>query len=252
MAKIFITGSADGLGQMAAKLLVQQGHQVVLHARNEERSKDVRILVPQAAQVVVADLSSIAAIIGLAREVNTLGPFDAIIHNAAVFKGVETKRSEDNLPMTFAINTLAPYILTCLIDKPKRLVYMSSDMHKGGDPHLTDLTNGTFQSTYSDTKLHDLILTMAVARKWPDVLVNAVHPGWVPTKMGGAGAPDDLDEGYLTQTWLAVSNDSEAKVSGRYFFHQKETDFLQVANDIMVQEQLLALCERISGIPFPS
>jgi NAD(P)-dependent dehydrogenase (short-subunit alcohol dehydrogenase family) len=252
MAKIFITGSADGLGQMAAKLLISQGHEVILHARNEERRRSAMAAVPDARNVLIADLSSMSETKRLAAEVNALGRFDAIIHNAAVYKGAEKELSKDGLPMLFAVNTLAPYILTCLIEIPDRVVYMSSDMHTGGDPTLSDLTNGRYNSTYSDTKLHDLLLAKAVARKWQDVYANAVHPGWVPTKMGGSNAPDNLQEGYQTQAWLAASNDVAAKVSGKYFFHQKETRYLPVADDIAVQEQLLDLCAKVSDIHFTS
>ena len=94
-----------------------------------------------------------------------------------------------------------------------------------GNPKLSDLNIETLRVrnsvTYSDSKLHDVILSMAVARKWPEVFSNALDPGWVPTKMGGAGAPDNLEEGFLTQAWLAVSNDKEAKVTGQYFYHRK-------------------------------
>jgi NAD(P)-dependent dehydrogenase (short-subunit alcohol dehydrogenase family) len=250
MAKIMITGSSDGLGLLAGQLLLSQEHEVVLHARNAGRAADALRAAPLAKHILIADLADIAAVKNLAEEVNALGRFDAIIHNAGVFKGAETARSADGLPLLFAVNTLAPYLLTCLIKKPKRLVYMSSDLHLGGDATLSDLMGGSLASTYSDTKLHDLMLCMAVARHWPEVYANAVHPGWVPTKMGGAGAPDNLTEGYQTQAWLAVSKDARAKVSGKYFFHQREARFLPIAADVTVQERLLRVCEQVSGVRF--
>jgi NAD(P)-dependent dehydrogenase (short-subunit alcohol dehydrogenase family) len=97
-----------------------------------------------------------------------------------------------------------------------------------------------------------MMLCMAVARHWSDVYANAVDPGWVPTKMGGHSAPDDLQKGYETQTWLAVSNDSRAKVSGRYFHHRIESRFNPQAGDVTLQERLLSLCQDLTGIPFPS
>ena len=95
------------------------------------------------------------------------------------------------------------------------------------------------------------MLTLAVTRKWPDVYSNAVDPGWVPTRMGGRNAPDDLEKGYETQSWLAVSNDKKATVSGRYFFHQKERPYNSIADDVSLQEKLLTLLEDITGVPFP-
>jgi NAD(P)-dependent dehydrogenase (short-subunit alcohol dehydrogenase family) len=179
----------------------------------------------------------------LAAEVSAFGRFDVIIHNAGVYRASGKE--------IFIVNTLAPYILTCLIQKPKRLIYLSSGMHTQGDPGLRNLSTEKGVS-YSDSKLHDLILALAVARKWPDVFSNAVDPGWVPTKMGGSGAPDDLDKGYETQAWLAVSEDKEAKVSGRYFYHQKEKIYLSAAGDASVQENFFLLCEGITGIRFPA
>ena len=104
---------------------------------------------------------------------------------------------------------------------------------------------------YSDSKLHNLILSMTVSRHWADVYSNAVDRGWVPTKMGGHGAPDNLEQGYQTQVWLAVSNDIEARVSGRYLHHKRQDDYLPVANDAKVQEKFLAMCEQVTGVHFP-
>jgi len=244
MARIFITGSSDGLGSMAAKLLADQGHNVVLHARNAERGRQAMEKVPEAENVLIGDLSTIEETKNLAEEVNALGHFDAIIHNAGVYQ-VSNKQ-------IFAVNTLSPYILTCLIQKSERLIYLSSGMHLHGDPGLKDLSHDTSLYDYSDSKLHVVILSMAVARKWPDVYSNAVNPGWVPTKMGGKSAPDDLEKGAETQAWLAVSNDKEAKVSGRYFYHKREKQFLREAAEPILQEKFLKLCEDISGISFPS
>jgi NAD(P)-dependent dehydrogenase (short-subunit alcohol dehydrogenase family) len=242
MARIFITGSADGLGQFTARQLVQQGHQVVLHARNKQRAKEALAHVPGAETALAADLSNTEEIKKLAADVNASGGFDAIIHNAGVYQVAH--------PIILTVNTIAPYILTCLIEPPKRLVYLSSGMHFSGDP-LKGLGNNSGIS-YSDSKLHDLILAKAVARKWGLVYANAVDPGWVPTKMGGAGAPDNLEQGFQTQVWLAVSNDPKAMVTGRYFHHQKEAKYQLMADDTAVQERFLELCAKMSGVSFPS
>jgi NAD(P)-dependent dehydrogenase (short-subunit alcohol dehydrogenase family) len=243
MARIFITGSADGLGQLAAKALIAQGHKVVLHARNEKRGQEALSKAPGAESIVTADLSSIDETKQLASKVNALGKFDAVIHNAGVYQAP----AED----IFAINTLAPYILTCLIQKPKRLIYLSSGMHLQGRPKLESFKTEINRITYSDSKLHVLMLCKAVARKWREVYANTLDPGWVPTKMGGRGAPDDLQKGYKTQVWLAVSSDEKAKVSGRYFYHQKESRHNPEADNSELQERFLSLCKDITGVSFP-
>jgi NAD(P)-dependent dehydrogenase (short-subunit alcohol dehydrogenase family) len=243
MARIFITGSADGLGQLAASALIAQGHEVVLHARNEKRSREALDKVPGAETVLTADLSNIEETKQLAAKVNALGDFDAVIHNAGVYRA----SAEEIL----TVNTLAPYILTCLIERPRRLIYLSSGMHLDGNAKLESLHTKVSRITYSDSKLHVLMLCFAVARKWPEVYANAVDPGWVPTKMGGASAPDNLQKGYETQVWLAVSADRHAKVSGRYFHHEKEARYNPEADDVELQERFLSSCEEISGVRFP-
>jgi len=243
MARIFITGSADGLGQLAAIELVRQGHQVVLHARNEKRAEEALAKVSGAETALSADLSNMEEVKQLATEVNSLGNFDAIIHNAGVYQVADS--------IILAVNTLAPYILTALIKPPQRLIYLSSGDHLNGDAALSGLHADPPRARYSDSKLHDLILAKVVARKWPNVYANALDPGWVPTKMGGRGAPDNLEQGFQTQVWLAVSNDPQALVSGRYFHHQREARYQLKADDAGVQEQLLTLCEKISGVKFP-
>ncbi len=256
MAHVFVTGSADGLGQMAARHMVEDGHRVVLHARNDKRAKEALAAVPGAETAVAGDLSSIAECKRIAEEVNALGAFDAVIHNAGVYLQPRRIPTVDGLPQVFAVNTLAPYVLTALIHKPKRLVYLSSGLHRSGDPSLKDLTwserKWNSSSAYADSKLYDVMLAFAVARKWPDVLSNAVDPGWVRTKMGGPGAPDDLDTGAETQAWLATSNDAEAMVSGEYFYHRKPRAAEASAQDERTQARLVAECAKISGVPLPA
>jgi NAD(P)-dependent dehydrogenase (short-subunit alcohol dehydrogenase family) len=244
LARIFITGSADGLGHLSAKLLVEQGHRLVLHARNAQRGHEAINKLPGAETCLTGDLSSIKETKELAGKINDLGTFDVVIHNAGVYQVPGSQ--------IFAVNTIAPYILTCLIQRPKRMIYLSSGMHLQGHPNFENLSKDTNRITYSDSKLHVLMLSKAVARKWPDVSSNTVDPGWVPTKMGGHGAPDDLQKGYETQVWLAASDDDNARVSGRYFYHQKERSYNPAANDVTLQEKLLTLCEAITGVSFPN
>lgn len=242
---------------MAAQLLVEQGHGVVLHARNEKRGQEALAAVPGAEAVVIGDLTSIAQTREVAEQVNGLGLFDAVIHNAAIgYREPRRIATEDGLPQVFAVNTLAPYILTALIKKPKRLVYLSSGLHRNGDASLKDLTweqrPWQGQQAYSDTKLHDVLLAFAIARRWPGVLSNALEPGWVPTKMGGAGAPDDLDEGHRTQVWLAVSDDPAATETGGYFYHMRPRKPNPATRDVERQEELVDACQRFSGIELPN
>ncbi len=253
MARIFITGSSDGLGRMAAQLLIEQGHRVVLHARNERRGEEALAAVPGAEAVVIGDLASIAQTRRVADQVNRLGSFDGVIHNAAVgYREPRRIATEDGLPHVFAINTLAPYILTALIERPKRLVYLSSGLHRSSDATLTDLAwvhrPWQGQQAYADTKLHDVLLAFAVARLWPDVLSNALEPGWVATKMGGQGAPDDLDAAHRTQVWLVTSDDPAATVTGEYFYHMRLRTPNPVSRDVERQQKLVDACQHLSGV----
>ena len=197
MSRVLITGSTEGLGLMAARPLADGGHAVTLHARNAARAQDARAALPGAADVIVGDLSSIAGMRQVAEQANSNGPHDAVIHNAGVGPGEPRRiRTDDGLAHVFAIDVLAPYLLTGLIQRPGRLVYLSSNMHFGGSPDLTDPQwehrgwNGS--QAYPDSKLFDVVLAFAVARLWTGILSNALNPGWAPTKMGGAGAPDDI------------------------------------------------------------
>ncbi|PWT74651.1 MAG: daunorubicin C-13 ketoreductase [Bacteroidetes bacterium] len=243
MSKIFITGSADGLGQLSATSLIKQGHEVVLHARSAERGREAVKKNPGAEAVLIGDLSNIQETKDLAGEVNKLGVFDAVIHNAGVYLAPSNE--------IFAVNVLAPYLLTSIIEKPKRLIYLTSGMHLQGHAKLSNVKTEMSRITYSDSKLYVLMLCMAVARKWRDVFSNAVDPGWVPTKMGGRGAPDNLEKGYETQTWLAVSDDEKVKVTGCYFFHQKQRHHNPEADDVSLQDSFLNFCMDITGISFP-
>jgi NAD(P)-dependent dehydrogenase (short-subunit alcohol dehydrogenase family) len=255
MSRIFISGSSTGLGLMAGELLASQGHRVVLHARNAERAEDARRALPEAEAVVVGDLETIAGAKEIASQVNAFGRFDAVIHNAAVGYSEGHRVTSDGLPHVFAINTLSAYILTALVERPKRLVYLSSGMHHHANANLDDILwkkrrwNGS--TAYAESKLHDAMLAFAIARRSPGIFSNSLEPGWVPTKMGGSGAPDDIDQAHLTQVWLAAGDDPKADVTGQYFYHLKRMEPNAQAHDPALQDRLIAVCAEISAVPLP-
>ena len=166
MARVFITGSSDGLGLMAARLLISQGHEVLLHGRNEGRSRDALAAAAGAEGVVSGDLSTVAGARTAADQVNKLGRFDAVIHNAGIGYREGRVEIEPGVPSVFAVNVVAPYILTALIKRPDRLVYVSSGTHHGVRPRMDDLlwTKRSWSgfSAYAESKLYDVLLAFAV------------------------------------------------------------------------------------------
>lgn len=258
MARIFITGSSDGIGAVVARDFIKRGHNVVLHARNESRAKDAEKACPGSETTLVGDLSSIADTKRLAGEANKLGTFDVVIHNAGLYHG-GFRRTPEGFPALVAVNTFAPYILTALMNRPKRLIYVSSGMHYSGDASLKDLTwkqrgeRGWSDTTgYSDSKLHDVILAFAVARRWNDVKSNALDPGWVKTKMGGRGAPGSVQSSVKTYVDLALAQGNVKEGdTGEYWVSGRLRTPNDAVNDQLRQETLLKACEEVTGVKFP-
>jgi NAD(P)-dependent dehydrogenase (short-subunit alcohol dehydrogenase family) len=248
----FVTGSADGIGLETARTLAAAGHRVVLHARNNRRADDARAAVPGAAGVAVGDASVLSEIRRIAEQANALGPYDAVVHNVGVGSLEAREETVDGLETIFTVNVLAPYLLTALMPTPARLVYLTSGLESSGQADLDDPLyerkrwNG--MSAYCDSKLYDVMLAFAVARRWPHVRSNAVDPGWIKTRMGGRGAPDDLPEGAETQVWLASSDEPDALVTGRYLYRRGDRRANPAAYDIGLQEGLLAVCAKLTGV----
>lgn len=252
MARIFITGSSDGIGQAAAKVLAEQGHQVTLHARNADRATSAQKAVPTAEGCLIGNLDSIAETKKLAEDANKSGTFDTVIHNAGIGYGATTDRriTDDKISAVFAVNTLAPYILTCLMNKPKsRLLFMSSDSHYGGDGSLKNVTQ---THSYGDTKLHDVMLSNAFARRWTDIQVLSMHPGWINTKMGGSAAPGSIGKpAKAIAEWVSGQGTLAKLKSGAFCTPSGETSTNPGASNESKQEELLSICKEVSGVSVP-
>lgn len=219
--KIFITGSTTGLGLLAGEMLQKEGHEVVLHARSTKSKMSSNY------QYVIGDLSKVDEVKSVAEQANKFGTFDAVIQNA----GVYIASSEE----LFAVNVLAPYLLTTHLNKPDRMIYLSSGMHLSGKMNLDPR-----KCSYSDTKLFVLMIAKWFARERPGTFFNTVDPGWVPTRMGGSSAPDNLQKGAETQVWLSTTQDTAALVSGRYFHHKKEHQYNPIADSEEAQTELIS------------
>ena len=255
MARIFITGSTDGLGRAAARSLLDDGHEVVLHARSTERASTLADLASQAAGVVIGDLRSAAEIHRVAEQVNAIGRMNAVIHNAGIYMAPRRGSTPEGHAGILAVNTLAPFMLTALIERPDRLVYLSSGLHRGGEGSLRDLdwTERPWNPAraYAESKLHVVALAFFLARRWPGVLSNAVDPGWARTRMGGASAPVDIYTGQRTQSWLAVSTEPAAMVTGRYWHHMKPELPADEAMNVAFQDKMVARLQELTGVALP-
>ena len=252
MARIFITGSTDGLGRAAAQSLLSDGHEVVLHARTVERAAAMADLAAGALGIVIGDLQSAADTRSIAQQVNAIGRMDAVIHNAGIYKHPNRGPTPEGHATTLAINALAPYILTALMERPGRLIYLSSSLHYDGGGPLRDIDwierRWDPNRAYAESKLYVVALAFYLARRWPGVLSNAVDPGWVRTRMGGERAPVSIETGQRTQTWLAVSDKPAAIVTGRYWHNLRQQQPAPETIDIRYQDQLITELSDLTGL----
>jgi NAD(P)-dependent dehydrogenase (short-subunit alcohol dehydrogenase family) len=274
-ARILITGSSDGIGRAAAQLLVQQGHCVTLHARNEDRAREAWAAVPQAENVLVGDLSSISDVLVMAEEAGKAGecrcnywsyetnvdllacaltgPWDCIVHNAGLGPASGDIKTSDGFAATFVVNSLAPYILTASMEKPARLLYLSSGLHTNGDSSLVDVTwqSRPFDSlqAYSDSKLHNVWLAKYVSRRWPSVQSCSLDPGLVDTKMTRAGRSVGVPAKAIAD-FASGHRALSGKISGLHLGLSGPWDAnLHEAADIEAkQEAFVEVCGRVSGV----
>ncbi|WP_328782129.1 SDR family NAD(P)-dependent oxidoreductase [Streptomyces canus] len=235
MALILVTGAAAGLGRDTASALADDGHDVVVHVRNAARLADAEDT-GRWKGVIKGDLADLDEIRDVARQAGGFGRFDAVIHNAG------TMNTRD----AGTVNTVAPYVLTALMAKPARLVHLSSSMHRSGSTDLRRLAAGS--ASYDDSKLWVTTLALAFASRWEGTTSHAVDPGWVPTRMGGAGAPDDLTEGHRTQAWLATHDDVTPSTGG-YWYHRRTQTPHPAARDEEFQARLIRFLEGHTGVP---
>lgn len=253
MARIFITGSAQGIGAECARQLLDLGHEVVLHARDDARAAAAMDANPGASAVVTGDLASIEQTRALASAASEHGPYDAIIHNAGIGGGApERVETADGLERVFHVNVVGPYVLTALMSVAPRMVYLTSGLEADGVWTPEDLQwtrrewNG--MQAYSDSKLHDSMLAFEVAARHPESIVSTVDPGWIKTQLGGPNAWDEVADGAETQVWLAVSDDADATVSGRYVKRRETHEPNPIVQDADARAALVAELERLTGV----
>lgn len=244
MALVLVTGASTGLGLATATALAEQGHDVVLHARHAGRLDDRGVLA-RMREVVFGDLSRLDETVRVAEQANAIGRFDAVIHNAGVLRG----------PDVLAVNVVAPFALTATMTPPRRSIYVSSSMHLSGSTRLdpADLSGRRSRGgAYEDSKLYVTTLAMALASRYPEAMVHAVDPGWVPTRMGGPSATDDFDEGHRTQEWLGTAEEREITPrSGGYWYHGQTRPPHSAAHDPRFQAELIGMLETHTGLVLP-
>ncbi|POX57334.1 hypothetical protein C3489_01085 [Streptomyces sp. Ru71] len=245
MALVLVTGASTGLGLATVTALADAGHDVVLHARHARHAGRVedRGVLDRMREVVYGDLSRLDETLRVAERADAIGRFDAVVHNAGVLHG----------PDVLAVNVVAPYVLMAAMTPPRRSICLSSSMHLSGSTRLDPEALVGRRGTYSDSKLYVTALAMALAARYPDQMAHAVDPGWVPTRMGGPSAPDDLDEGHRTQEWLATAEEEEITPrSGGYWHHRRTRRPHRAALDARFQDALIGMLEGHTGLTLPS
>lgn len=270
---VIVTGASAGIGRATAAGLAALGAHVVMPCRDvpkcEAAMTRIRSAVPGASlEMMRLDLASLGDVRRFVEEfLAAHRRLDVLINNAAVVK----RRREvtvDGLEETFAVNVLAPFLLTNLLlpmlkaSAPSRIVNLSSGLHKRAHMDLRDLQverEWSSYRAYDRSKLADILLTVALARRLEGtgVTANAAHPGLIDSDLGREMSwaqrtvkrwiSKPAEEGALTSIHLASSPEVE-KVSGRYFAGSREAEPSEEARDGELAERLWHACEELTGL----
>lgn len=261
---VLVTGATGGIGWATAAALARQGAHVIVHGRTAAKAKsaadELRRATGGTLDPIAADLSTVAAVKALAQDVLARYPrLDVLLSNAGVFM---TKRTltPDGYETTWAVNHLAPFVLTnALLDRlrasaPSRIVIVSSNTHRSAQLDFDNLQGERHYdgySAYGRSKLCNVLHALALARRLAGsgVTVNALHPGVIHTNLlkagwGSGGGP--LDEGAETPTYLAL-DEAVQGVTGQYFVDMRPTPAARLAHDQALQERLWTVSEAAQG-----
>jgi len=259
---ILITGSTDGIGKQTALELAEMGATVLLHGRNSGRAAKVLKEIKKATgndriEVLIADLASLTQVRNLAEQVRKKHDrLDVLINNAGVY---ETRHgiSEDGFEMTFAVNHLAPFLLTLLLldliknSAPSRIINVSSQVHASSIDldNLQAEKHYSAYEAYSLSKLCNVLFTYELAErlKGTGITVNCLHPGVIDTKLlkagwGMGGSP--VTQGAKTSVYLATAPELST-VNGKYFVNMKPTKSSRISYDAETRKRLWRISERL-------
>lgn len=249
MPVVCITGSSDGIGLATAEVLVSAGHRVLVHARDADRGRPLLDRLGGDTALVTGDLARPDEVRALADQIRAAGPVDVLVHNAGVWvRGNMPPTTAEGLETTFAVNVLAPHLLTHLLADVigDRLLWLGSGMAGSGRPDPSMLGGPQPASrAYADSKACDVALAMAWGRRLPQLASAAVDPGWVRTKLASAGAPGDVSSSADTLAYCCTEADL---ASAPYWKNRKPTPVPRHLRDVARQDAIAEACDRIAGI----
>ena len=245
---VLVTGATDGIGEEIARQLVARGIGVIVHGRNAEKAEAAAERVGTG-EIAVADLASFAQVRAMAADVE--GRFErlgGLVNNAGIGYGTappRNTRTEDGHEPTWQVNFLSAFLLTQLLRerlKGGRVVHVSSGVHSSGSVDLEHPDEPRYATPYAQSKIALVMLAREQGERWaPDggPAVNACSPGWIATKMGGAGG-GQLQDGADTPVWMLTEPSLEG-VTGRYFWQRREEEPNPQAEDAGARERLVEL-----------
>ena len=249
--RVLVTGATDGIGEEIARQLAGRGARVIVHGRSAEKAEAAAERTG-AAEIAVADLASFAQVRAMAGRLS--GPLDGLVNNAGIGYGTappRNTRTEDGHEPTWQVNFLSAFLLTELLRerlKGGRVVHVSSGVHSSGSVDLEQPDEPRFATPYAQSKIALVMLAREQGERWArdgGPAVNACSPGWIATKMGGAGG-GRLQDGADTPVWMLTEPSLEG-VTGRYFWQRREEEPNPQANDATARRQLVALARAATG-----